>query len=1479
MYYPKKIKSGENFLVLATLLLVFVLLQSGVLAQTASAYYVGDPNGPDLIAPSGSILTFNTDGLVMQGQNGATPFVHYAANEGGVAVFRFKNVNISAGVTINVIGSRPLAIAAHRDMTVASSFNVNGTVPGRSGGGVGGAGGAGGAGRPGGSTAGQGGAGGSSRPGGPGANQFWQQGQPGQSGVGGANGSPGASGTAGQNGSPGSPGTYGFGSQGGPAGGSLGQGGTIGGAGGGYGTGSSAVGSGGSGGSTGAITGQNGGNGSAANQSLPGTNGLNGQQGENGKNGGDGYSGTFNVPVNTLDLFGGAGGGGGGGGGGGQGGGQGGGGGGGASGGSGGGGGAGEYLLDRANGGDGGASGKGGDGGRGGNGGTGGSGGSGGNGGNGGGAIILSARGLLRVPSLMTVDVSCTPPTSGSPGSPAPALGQPGGPQTGMPSTGRGFGQTGQPGQVIDLILFQIRGGDGGRGGDGNLGGAGGNGGIGGSGGAGGNGGYGTPGMVKLHGSIILANNMVITAGGARDADPVNNGKLTIISNMNDDMINAYQPSPALSTPTLVRGSTTNPAIQGTTAYTDENRFPNHYYRHPFIPQLLGGPNVEGTLQSPYWNENYVNVLAPSAVIPPGAPPGTPRVVLKRLNYGGGNNWSPFKEFDQIFVINESDQVFSGLYLKVDNPAMNPPATPVKINNGTGELQPGQIWTTTVPYNAIVNLLQVAQIIQQPTDVAVWPGGYARFSVVAQSSTTPQYQWFRNTDGTFREIIGATNDYYEILSVPEALQGWYRVRIRNAAGDTFSRDAFLNVLEAPIITQHPQDVNEFPNMLVSFNVEVLKPTDPPPAPGIDPTIDYTIVSRGYQWQYAPQLEPPELPPEQIPPDSDFVDLPGPAAREKTYIIPSLTEGHQGWYRVKVMNDAGTAISRPAKLNVYDGVKILEHPTSISAPPHANVTFSCRVTGALPIWWQWQKAPSATGPWSNIPGMTGSYPIGTPPSGDPPGYTITANILDVTENAYYRCRVFNGGSPLGVTTDPAYLEIRDPAIMVQPTSKTVNPGQAVNFVVQAGGSGVLTYTWYFFPADLDGETMPPLPEVCNEPFPCPENVVRQGSGPAYAIYNIFGPPVGPGAQEEHEGYYYVRVDNSMGFVNSVVVYLRVNDKPTILVHPTDARVDEGGAITLLVTAHSGTNVTYQWRKGGSNLTSDGVRIFGATMNALPGTSVSTLQILGARPEDEGYYDVVVTNSAGFVISNQAYLIVGDPLEIVEVINPGSVYVNTAEVRLGVTTEGGKGTRTYQWYKNGTAPENAVGVPIQSNADPYTAYLVLYDVTLGDAGVYYCSITDARGTIWTQPMQLNVYEHLSTPVIASDPEIEKKVGDSHTFEVIVSGGIPPLHYLWQHDDLRSKAVHTVGVDAPILQLTDLQISDSGDYFVIVSDSGQTWNEQTQQYEPESKVSNKVRLTVTPNIPVGNVFTYTVLIIALALIGAVLVYRVKENIRYSS
>jgi hypothetical protein len=1445
-------------------------------AQTSSAYYVGDPNGPDLIASGGAVITFNTDALTFSGSSGAQPFNHTAANEGGVAVYRFKNVNIGAGVSINVIGSRPLAIAAHRDMFVGSSFTLNGSLPGRAGAGIGGQGGAGGSGRPGGSALGSGGAGGQARPGGPGGTSALANGQDGQNGVVGANAGGGSSGTAGQSGGQGGDGTFGFGTLGGPAGGTLGQGGTLGGVGGSVGIGSTAVGAGGSGGSGNAGDGDNGSAGTPAG--AAGGTGGEATAGESGQNGGNGVNGTFSIPANTLDLFGGTGGSGGGGGGGGQGGGQGGGGGGGASGGSGGGGGAGEFGT--ADGGNGGASGKGGNGGRGGNGGSGGSGGTGGNGANGGGAIILSARGLLQVPNStpMIVDVSCTSPTNGSGGT--GGAGGAGGAIGGIGEPGL----AGQPGEVVDLILFKLRGGNGGAGRNGSNAGAGGGGKNGGSGGSGGNGGSATPGMVKLHGSIVIANQMTINAGGAIDGTAVRNGKLSVISNMNSILTDFYEPSKITSTGTLQRGYTTNPAITGISAFTDDVHFPDTYNKHPFIPQLLNGPSPEGLLSSTYWNQATANASAPVQTLPDGAPAGSNRVVLKRLNSVGGNQLSPYNQFDQILVVNEATFLVSGLSLRVDNVLADPPASPRQINNNTGQLLPGQSWTTTVPYDAQVTLLQTAIITGQPNDLGVWPGEYAQFRVTASSATTIEYQWQRNTTGVFLNLEGEQSDTYEILSAQEALQGYYRVLLTNAAGEVISREAFLNVREAPIITQNPANVAAYPNLLASFNVEVLKPTDPSPGPGINPAIDFTIVSKGYQWQYAPQLEartPQDAPPVAIPPDTDFVDIVGipgitdAAAKEKQLVIPVLSQDHQGWYRVVVTNDTGFAVSQAASLNVFDGVQIIAQPESISAPPFSDVNFFCKVLGTLPIWYEWQISATGTGGWTDVTGST-VIPPGTVPSGDPPSFTLPLSLVNVTASAYYRCKVHNGGSVLGVNSDAAYLEIRDPGITTQPQSRTVNPGQTAQFSVGAGGTptGLLNFTWYFYPADMDLATPPPPPSVCDGGVICPENIVYQGVGNSFANFVVaFAPPLGIGAQEANEGYYYVRIDGSQGHIESQVVYLRVNDPPLITSHPANAVVDEGGTITFSVTAVSNLQVNYQWRKNGVNMVNDGVRIFGATETAQPGTSTSVLQILSAELGDETNYTVVVTNLAGSSESNPARLLVGDPLEIIEVINPEIAYVNDDQIRFSVTTQGGRGVRTYQWYKDGIAPENAIGAPLETLADPFTAPLLLDNLTFSDAGTYKCSITDDRGTLWTEDLDFAVYQHLSQPIIGGDPEVERHVGEFYTFEVTLSGGVPPIHYLWQQDDLNSKAVIDVGGDSPTLTLNNLQVEDTGDYYVTVTDSGRVLNTETQEYEPESRTSNRIYLSVTVAVPALGGLGLALAAAGVALAGAFVARKRKR------
>jgi hypothetical protein len=93
----------------------------------------------------GGSITIDTDALSITGAatfNGAT----FSQGNGApdVAVFSFGSLNIGAGVTINVVGTRPLALLSQSAMSIASPISVSGSDASSTAGGAAGAGGYGG---------------------------------------------------------------------------------------------------------------------------------------------------------------------------------------------------------------------------------------------------------------------------------------------------------------------------------------------------------------------------------------------------------------------------------------------------------------------------------------------------------------------------------------------------------------------------------------------------------------------------------------------------------------------------------------------------------------------------------------------------------------------------------------------------------------------------------------------------------------------------------------------------------------------------------------------------------------------------------------------------------------------------------------------------------------------------------------------------------------------------------------------------------------------------------------------------------------------------------------------------------------------------------------------------------------------------------------------------------------------------------------
>jgi uncharacterized repeat protein (TIGR02543 family) len=90
------------------------------------------------------------------------------------------------------------------------------------------------------------------------------------------------------------------------------------------------------------------------------------------------------------------------------------------------------------------------------------------------------------------------------------------------------------------------------------------------------------------------------------------------------------------------------------------------------------------------------------------------------------------------------------------------------------------------------------RILTQPSDVAVYVGAVATFSVVAAGVPAPGYQWQTSTGTTWYSISGATGAVYRTAPVSMADNGRrFRVVVSNSSGSVTSDAATLTVLQAP----------------------------------------------------------------------------------------------------------------------------------------------------------------------------------------------------------------------------------------------------------------------------------------------------------------------------------------------------------------------------------------------------------------------------------------------------------------------------------------------------------------------------------------------------------------------------------------------------------------------------------------------------------------------------------------------------------
>ncbi|MBI5324594.1 MAG: immunoglobulin domain-containing protein [Ignavibacteriae bacterium] len=435
------------------------------------------------------------------------------------------------------------------------------------------------------------------------------------------------------------------------------------------------------------------------------------------------------------------------------------------------------------------------------------------------------------------------------------------------------------------------------------------------------------------------------------------------------------------------------------------------------------------------------------------------------------------------------------------------------------------------------------------------------------------------------------------------------------------------------------------------------------------------------------------------------------------------------YKVKITDEANATVNDVSNANfsIATGLSISAQPQPVTVCLGSSAQFSVTASGNG-LTYQWRKSGA------NISGANAStYNIASVAAGDAGSYDCVLNS--------------SCGTP--VTSNPATLTVNvSPTISVQPLSQAVCQNGNVNFTVTALGSN-LTYQWKKDGTNINGAT-----------------------ASTYSLTNV---------QAADAGQYTVEVSGTCTPpVTSQAAVLSLKELPSITGHPQSQIVCQNLPVSFNVTA-TGTNITYQWKKNGSNIN---------------GATAASYSIPSAQPVDAGQYTVEVSGDCTPPATSQAatLTIKNSPAIATQ---PNAVSVCTGQPASFQVVATGD-SLTYKWYKNDVEIPN-------SNFSSYT----IGSAAVNDAGNYKVVVNNSCNTpVTSNIVQLTVNE---APVIVNQPlPLNVTVGANATFTVTANSA---TSYQW-----RKNTVDISGQTAASLSINNVQLADSGNYDCkVINDCG--------------------------------------------------------------
>jgi len=349
----------------------------------------------------------------------------------------------------------------------------------------------------------------------------------------------------------------------------------------------------------------------------------------------------------------------------------------------------------------------------------------------------------------------------------------------------------------------------------------------------------------------------------------------------------------------------------------------------------------------------------------------------------------------------------------------------------------------------------------------------------------------------------------------------------------------------------------------------------------------------------------------------------------------------------------------------------------------------------------------------------------------------------------------------------------PSIITHPHNTAVIEGETATFSVTADGEGPFSYQWKKNGAHV-GE-----------------------NSPSYTIpITTLG---------DNGAKFSVVLSNEAGSIVSNEATLTVTATavaPSITSPPQDTSVVEGQAATFSVTAAGTAPLSYQWKKNGAHVGEN---------------SSSYTPPIPTAADNGAKFSVVVTNEAGYAVSNDATLTVTATSVAPSITShPQNTAVIEGQSATFSVTAAGTAPFSYQWKKNGSN----VGANLSSYTTPIT--------TLGDNGARFSVVvTNAAGRAESNEASLTVTATGMAPTISSHPQSTAVIeGQTTTFSVTATGTVP-FSYQWK------KNGSNVGDNSSSYTTPIITAGDNGARFsvVVTNTAGRA-------------DSNEAILTVNPN-----------------------------------